>query len=225
VRGTDHPSFNPNPSSYPDCAVTSQTTVVVATAGPVAVAGGPYAVVHGQSIQLDGSGSSAPSGRALAYAWDLSGDRLFKDSTAVKPFFSVGSNIAAGTSVPVCLKVSDGSRSDIACTTVEVFNALVPPVCSLVAPTVVASCSGAMPTITVDGSRSYDGNGLNSPLAYQWSTTCAAVFDSSSAGVSHLAFSTAAGVCPGNCTATLSVTDTLHPNLVSSCDVTIGFAP
>jgi hypothetical protein len=227
VQGTDHPAWNPNTnlSAYPDCAVASQTTVVVATAGPVAVAGGPYLVVRGQSSQLDGSGSSTPSGRALAYAWDFSGDRLFKDSTAVKPFFSVVSSVAAGTSVPVCLKVSDGSRSDIACTTVAVVNALVPPVCSLVAPSVVASCSGGMPTITVDGLRSYDGNGFNDPLAYQWSTTCAAVFDSPSAGVSHLAFSTAAGVCPANCTATLSVTDTLHPSLVSSCDVTIGFTP
>lgn len=46
---------------------------------PVADPGGPYMVTQGGVVQLDASGSRVPEelGGAVAYAWDLNGDRFF----------------------------------------------------------------------------------------------------------------------------------------------------
>lgn len=72
--------------------------------GPVAVAGGPYTIVAGTPLQLDGSGSSSPSGAALSYRWDLPDT---KDPVeGVRPTLTLN--------VPglylVSLVVSDGAR-------------------------------------------------------------------------------------------------------------------
>src|SRR5262249_57669090 len=40
------------------------------------------------TVHFDGSGSSDPQGRPLTYSWDLNGDGIFGDSTAVSPSFT-----------------------------------------------------------------------------------------------------------------------------------------
>ena len=52
-------------------------------------AGGPYALLEGASIVLQGFGQSGNAG-PLAYAWDLDGDGSFGDATGASPVFSAG---------------------------------------------------------------------------------------------------------------------------------------
>ncbi len=68
----------------------------VATANPTS---GPAPL----TVQFNGSGSSDPDGDPLTYSWDLDGDGVYGDSTAVNPSFTY---TAQGT-FSVTLKVTD----------------------------------------------------------------------------------------------------------------------
>ena len=62
---------------------------VSANQPPVAVASAnPTSGAAPLTVAFDGSGSSDPNGDAITYAWDLDGDGLFDDSTAVQPTFT-----------------------------------------------------------------------------------------------------------------------------------------
>lgn len=86
---------------------------------PVAAAGGPYGVTGGQSLQLDGSGSSDPDaacGDAIAvYAWDLDGDGTFGEAVGAQPLLSwgevaqlvCGGACEHGVAYPIALRVTD----------------------------------------------------------------------------------------------------------------------
>jgi hypothetical protein len=202
VQGTDHPELNAVPYSAPDCSVVDYTTVEVGSHNPIASPGGPYTSVPNNTITLDGSKSWDPDGLPLTYAWDLQGNGLYTDSTAIKPNFTVG-NVAAGTSYTVCLRVSNGTKSGTACSTVGVIKQQTPPTCSIVSPTVVASCTGAALKIQIDGSRSSDDNGNS--LTYAWTSTCPVPFDNASASITNLTFQTLNEGCNAGCTATLTI--------------------
>jgi hypothetical protein len=216
VQGTDHPELNAVPYAAADCPVAAYATVQVGSHSPVAVPGGPYTSIPNNTIQLDGSASSDPDGLPITYAWDLSGNGLFSDSTLAKPNFVVG-NVPAGTAYTVCLKVSNVEKSKTACTTVTVIRQQQPPVCTIVSPVVVASCTGAAQKIAVDGSRSYDLNG--NALTYSWSSTCPVPFDNSTAAMPSLTFQTAQQGCSSGCTATLTVNNGFF---TSSCNAAIS---
>jgi hypothetical protein len=47
---------------------------------PIADAGGPYFVLEGTSVQLDGASSNDPDGDALTYEWDLDNDGEFDEA-------------------------------------------------------------------------------------------------------------------------------------------------
>lgn len=98
---------------------------------PAAKAGGPYRVLKGRTVVLDGSHSSDPvdPSSALQYVWDLDGDGVFGetgtaalrgDETGVNPTFSaVG--LAAPSTVTVSLRVSNAlGLSATATATIEV---------------------------------------------------------------------------------------------------------
>jgi predicted component of type VI protein secretion system len=53
-----------------------------------AVAGGPYTIQEGQSLTLDGSGTTNPTGLKLNYVWDVSGARNFNSAGGVNPTLS-----------------------------------------------------------------------------------------------------------------------------------------
>ena len=56
---------------------------------PVAVAtANPTSGTVPLTVRFDGSGSSDPDGDPLTYSWDLNGDNVFGDSTAVAPTFT-----------------------------------------------------------------------------------------------------------------------------------------
>jgi uncharacterized delta-60 repeat protein len=119
---------------------------------PLANAGGPYTVVEGGTVQLDGSHSSDPTQPAstLTYQWDLNGNGIFGETGAaatrgdeigVNPTFS-----AAGLDGPstytVTLKVTDNAGlSSTATATINIVDAL---------PTVAI---GGAPTSSPEGTK------------------------------------------------------------------------
>jgi hypothetical protein len=54
---------------------------------PIADANGPYQINEGDSLTLDGSGSSDPDGDSLTYQWDINNDGTF-DTTGIQPNLS-----------------------------------------------------------------------------------------------------------------------------------------
>jgi len=60
-------------------------TVTIEDHAPTANAGGPYAIQAGDSLTLNGGGSSDPDGQSLSYAWDLNNDGIFSEVTGANP--------------------------------------------------------------------------------------------------------------------------------------------
>lgn len=109
-----------------DTATVVITVVEVPNDPPVADAGGPYTIDEGDSLTLDGSGSSDPDGDALSYEWDLDNDGIFGDATGVSPTLTwaqlTGFGIADDGSYPIKLRVDDGNgeqNTDTSTITVE----------------------------------------------------------------------------------------------------------
>ena len=108
-------------------------TVITTNQAPTAVAGGPYSVPRGGSVQLDGSGSLDPDQdlATLTYAWDLDGDGVFGetgagatrgDETGLRPSFSAA-GLNAPTTRTIQLRVTDASgASSTASALVQVFK-------------------------------------------------------------------------------------------------------
>jgi glucose/arabinose dehydrogenase/PKD repeat protein len=95
-------------------------TVHRITVGPTAVAtANPTSGLAPLVVQFNGSASTDPKGGALSYAWDLDGDGLFDDSTAVAPTKTYTENGV----VVARLKVTDALGGfDIASVTINVGN-------------------------------------------------------------------------------------------------------
>lgn len=119
-----------------DSSLTSFDTAavsIVANSPPDCRADGPYDVDEGDTVQLDGSGSSdleQPSD-TLTYEWDLDEDGIFGetgpdaergDEVGMYPVYSaVG--VDGPSAHPVCLRVTDdGGLTDECCTNVTVGN-------------------------------------------------------------------------------------------------------
>jgi hypothetical protein len=214
----------------PSCTVTAYTTVIIGTHAPVASAGGPYTATQGETITLDGSGSYDPDGNAFTYAWDLSGNGLYTDSTIQKPTYTVPASTVIGTSFSVCLRVADLNKtSSPACATVTTIAHHTPPTC-LIAPVSVQACTGGFMSVTVDGSHSSDPNGDH--FTYAWSSTDCPPFSNATASQPNITFQSFQGgsvwepasvgpSCTPSCTATLTVTNTYGSN---SCSQKVNFA-
>jgi PKD repeat protein len=84
---------------------------------PVAVAtANPTSGTVPLTVRFDGSGSSDPDGDPLTYSWDLNGDSVFGDSTAVAPTFTY----TKPGKVTVRLRVTDpGGASSTATVSVQ----------------------------------------------------------------------------------------------------------
>ena len=83
---------------------------------PVADADGPYEVVHGSSVQLDGSASYDPDGSIVLWEWDLDNDGTY-DASGV----TVTHTYPSIATYPVTLRVTDdGGATDKDTSTVTV---------------------------------------------------------------------------------------------------------
>ncbi len=107
--------------SDPDGGVLEQTITVDVlyppeNQPPTADAGGPYEILVGQSLTLDGSASSDPDNDPLTYSWDVNGDGNFGDAAGVSPTLSWSQLNALGIVDPgtytVRLVVVDGRGGD-----------------------------------------------------------------------------------------------------------------
>ena len=85
----------------------SPATVTITVGSPVANAGANQTVEVNSTVQLDGSGSSAPNGNPLTYQWtQTSGPSVtLSSNTAVKPTFTAP---ASATSLTFQLVVNNG---------------------------------------------------------------------------------------------------------------------
>jgi len=158
-----------------DGSVDSDSASVSINAGsgntaPVADAGTDQAAMVGDSIQLDGSGSSDANGDALAYIWSFTSVptgsvAALSDTGSVMPAFRVD---LAGSYV-VQLVVNDGATDSLPVTitinTEDPTNANTAPLADAGPDQQVMLASTVM--VTLDGSGSADPDGQS--LSYLWS--------------------------------------------------------
>jgi len=172
---------------------------------PIADAGADQSVTEGDTVTLDGSGSSDPDGTIVSYEW-VEGSTVL--STAVsfsKSDFSVGTHT-------VTLTVTDNngtSASDSMTVTVNAAN--VPPVAD----------AGADQTITEGDTVTLNGSGSNDPdgtiVSYEWKEGSTVL--STAVSFSKSDFSV------GTHTITLTVTDNDGASASDSVTVTVNAAP
>jgi len=190
--------------------MTGQVRIQVATFdGPTAEAGPDQQVDPGDTVTLDGSGSSDPNGDPLDYNWVQTGG----EAVSFTPDLVITTFTAPASAGPLTftLTVTDTTGlagSDV--TTVTVRNA---------APTADAGPdqdADPCATVTLDGSGSSDPNG--DALTYQWVQTGgeAVSFTPDLVITTFIAPASA-----GPLTFTLAVTDTEHLSDVDSTLVTI----
>lgn len=151
-----------------------------ANSPPVANAGGPYSLDEGDSVPLDGSGSSDPDGDLLAYEWDFDfdGSTFQVDASgSATPSFSAAGFDGPGT-ITVAVRVTDpDGESDVAITEVTVNN-VAPVIHSVAGDTIneggTAMVSGTFSdvgtqdsfTVTIDW-----GDGITEDFAYAAGST------------------------------------------------------
>ena len=191
-----------------------------ATALPTAViASSASRVLAGETVTLDGSGSSAAGGRSIAaYRWSIIGGvglaSISGSSTASSVTLSAG---AEGT-VTVQLTVTD-SLGQTATQSSSFAIAAGRPTAAFSAST---STPSAGSTVTLDGTAS-SAKGSARISAYQWEITSGASLASFS-GATNASTATLAASAAGAVTVTLTVTDSNGYTASSSQTLTIGAA-
>lgn len=148
---------DPTSSSRP-----STVTITTRNSAPVANPGPQQTASIGQTVQLDGSGSSDVDGDALTFAWSLTSKpasslAVLSDATAARPTFVADSR---GVYV-VQLIVNDGTVNSAPATTTISTENTAPTADAGSAQTVIRGS-----IVVLDGSRSADADG--DPLTYSW---------------------------------------------------------
>lgn len=193
------------------------TPAPAANVAPVAVPGGPYAVMVNTSLVLDGSGSYDPNNNLpLTWEWDTNynGSTFTTNLTGMTPATSYAD---AGT-YTVALRVTDslGLTSAVATTAVTVTDTEpnVAPVVGAI--TVVSGSPIAGTTVTISATFSDGNTGDKHTAMVNWGdgtqTEAMAVEEDGGNGIvgaSHLYAS------KGKYTVTVTVTDTVGPGSLS----------
>jgi hypothetical protein len=225
--GTGHASFTasglvlPAGQQFVSATATNLTTNDTSQfandlAIPIASAGGPYAISEGNSLTLNGSGSSDPAGGPLTYSWDVNGDGVFGDATGVTPTLTWSQLEALAindgpATFPVSVKVTNAQgNSTISPATTLTVNDV--PVSNL-------SLALAASAITEGGSASLSGSFTNPSavdahtLVINWGDSSATTTVNLPAGVtifsgiSHQYLEESAGQAGGTYSISVTVSD------------------
>ncbi len=183
-------------------------------AAPTADAGGPYAIDEGQTLNLDGTGSSNGGNPPLTYNWDLDNDGVYGEVTGSGPNVSwstLKNYITDGTHT-IGLEVTDSTMAtDTATSTVTITN---------LAPTANAGSNKTIDEgqgVTLDGSGSSDPGG--DTLSYSWDLNNDAVFDDATGETPTISWATLSTfITDGVNTVTLRVTDSGNSSDLSDTD-------
>lgn len=135
-------------------STTVSTTATITNTAPVADAGGPYSVLWGRPLTLNGGGSYDPDGHGLSYSWDFGDGNTGVGVTPSHTYDTLGV-------YAVTLTVADKFDSATATTTVNVINAA--PIAKPGGPYTVAWNK----SLFFDGSLSSDPDG-DSIVSYNW---------------------------------------------------------
>ena len=203
----------------------SIVTVTVSNAAlPTADAGedqtGDNAVNEGDTVTLDGSGSSDPNSQSLTYAWSGPSDVAveFSDPAVASPTF-IAPNLVSSRDLVLTLVVTNtdivASAPDTV--TVRVIADDDPPV----AESGENQTARTGQTVTLDGTGSSDPE--NRPLQYTWSQDSGTTVTLSSTTASSPTFT--APSTASVLTFTLSVSDGQNPAATDTVTVTVTNAP
>ena len=151
------------------------TITIIPPTPPDAVAGDDQSVSSGAKVTLDGTGSTAVSGRSIAsYAWERTSGTgpsvTLSNASVANPYFTTDALLSgAGNQTYVfTLTVTDNwGETDTDTVTVTVMSPNLPPVAVLGADQTVPS--GAF--VTLDGRRSMDPDNIGSIASYAWQRT------------------------------------------------------
>jgi hypothetical protein len=157
-----------------DSATSSSTTLTVIeppNQEPIADAGSDQTVNEGDSVSLDGSGSSDPDGTVESYSWTQTAGTsvTLDDASSATPSFTAPDVGADGETLTLELTVTDndGATSTADTVSVEVSNVIVnqEPIAD----------AGSDQTVNEGDSVSLDGSGSSDPdgdtLTYAWTQT------------------------------------------------------
>jgi len=177
---------------------------------PAADAGGPYSRTEGQSITLNGTGSSDSDGTITKYEWDVDSDGIYEYSTSSATQNHIFSH--QGT-YAVRLRVTDNIGAINEDTTTATIYDTVPVVSFTANPT-----SGTAP-LTV--SFTDNSTGYDQPLSYAWDFDNNGTTDSTAQNPSYIYNS--AGIF----TVKLTVTDNDNSSnsLIKGGYITVTYPP
>jgi hypothetical protein len=144
---------------------------------PVANAGIDQTVDEGETVTLDGTGSTDPDNDVLTYAWTAPAGIILSSATVGNPTFTAP-EVSADTQYTFTLKVNDGSvdsPADQVVVTVKQVNKA--PIAHVGTDQTVNEGT----TVTLDGFGSTDPDG--DTLAYQWTAPTGITLNSATAGM------------------------------------------
>jgi PKD repeat protein len=147
--------------------------VQLLNAAPVSDPGGPYTLMEGDTLHLDGSGSYDPNeaaGDSIVYQWDLNNDGTFTDATGEMPTIDWAALQALGIVAPwsgtISLRVTDSyGLANTAQTTLTVTQLPQPPVARF---TVNPNPAEPSQVVSFDGSSSSHPQPGRGIVSYEW---------------------------------------------------------
>jgi autotransporter-associated beta strand protein len=113
-----------------NAATSVPQTLNVVRFNPLAVTGGPYSVIAGQSVTLNGSASQPSYNETInSYEWDLNNDNVFGDATGASPVISYSALTTTWSRLPgpntIQLRVTDSAgKTSTASTTLTLIASL-----------------------------------------------------------------------------------------------------
>ena len=192
---------------------------------PAADAGTNQAVGVGQTVTLDGTGSSDPEGSAVTYAWSLTpppgSTAALSSATAAQPTFVAD---VAGT-YTAQLVVNDGTVNSAPATVTIVASLASAPAPNLppAADAGTNQAVGVGQTVTLDGTGSSDPEG--SAVTYAWSFTSQPPGSTAALSSTTAAQPSFVADVAGDYVAQLIVNDGTLPSAAASVVITAQLPP